>query len=66
MLVRRLREVAMPREERRSGRSAGRFVGEAVVAVNVTLEELKRVVLGGDAITLDTLLSSEVGFDTVE
>ncbi|CAN0358980.1 unnamed protein product, partial [Ascophyllum nodosum] len=57
---------------------ADRFVGEAVVAatgvrggdgeskVNVTLEELKRVILGGDAITLDTLLSSQVGFDTVE
>ena len=78
VLVRRLREVAISQKERRSGRSAGRFVGGAVVAatgmrggdgeskVNETLEELKRVVLGGDAITMDMLLSSQVGFDTVE
>ena len=34
--------------------------GDGESKVNVTLEELKRVILGGDAITLDTLLSSQV------
>lgn len=78
-LVQRLRRVATKERERRAkGKTVGGAAGGAAsegggsggdgepkvpLQVKTAMEELRRVVVHGDATTLDVLLSSQVGGD---